>query len=102
MNRHWGHIHIPTIRRSPWPGGAELPRDYWHAYDPFISLMMAAAVTSTIKMASLLTVVNGDDCTRLTPDGMISWLEVHHPGVQGSNMVLSRCFESALYPILYD
>jgi len=22
------HTHIPTSRRSPWPGGAELPREY--------------------------------------------------------------------------
>ena len=29
-------------------------------------------------MASSLTVVKGDYCTRLTPDGIISWPEVHY------------------------
>ena len=29
-------------------------------------------------MASPLTIVKGNYCTRLTPDGIISWLEVHH------------------------
>ncbi|MGH6693367.1 MAG: LLM class F420-dependent oxidoreductase, partial [Gammaproteobacteria bacterium] len=24
------HTHIPTSRRTPWPGGAELPEEYWH------------------------------------------------------------------------
>jgi hypothetical protein len=25
------HTHIPASRKSPWPGGGELPRDYWSA-----------------------------------------------------------------------
>src|SRR6266498_6114434 len=43
------HSHIPTSRKSPWPVGGELPRDYWHTYDLFVSLMAAAAATQTIK-----------------------------------------------------
>ena len=35
------HTHIPTNRESPWPGGNDLPREYWHAYDPFVSLSFA-------------------------------------------------------------
>ncbi|MGH9005093.1 MAG: hypothetical protein ACRDYV_18375 [Acidimicrobiia bacterium] len=27
------HTHIPTSRRSPWPGGAELPEEYKHILD---------------------------------------------------------------------
>ena len=23
------HTHIPTSRRSPWPGGPDLPEMYW-------------------------------------------------------------------------
>src|SRR5206468_9852452 len=23
------HTHIPASRRSPWPGGGDLPREYW-------------------------------------------------------------------------
>jgi probable F420-dependent oxidoreductase len=46
------HTHIPASRRSPWPGGAELPKEYSHTHDLFVALSMAAAVTSTIKVAS--------------------------------------------------
>ena len=24
------HTHIPAERVSQWPGGADLPREYWH------------------------------------------------------------------------
>lgn len=51
------HTHIPASRRSPWPGGAELPREYWHTYDPFISLMHAAAVTTTLKIGTGICLV---------------------------------------------
>jgi probable F420-dependent oxidoreductase len=46
------HSHIPTSRKSPWPGGAELPKYYSESYDPFVSLGAAAAVTKTIKLAT--------------------------------------------------
>src|SRR5882724_1366159 len=29
------HTHIPASRRSPWPGGGDLPREYWSSCDPF-------------------------------------------------------------------
>ena len=32
------HTHIPASRQSPWPGGADLPKMYWHTYDPFVAL----------------------------------------------------------------
>src|SRR5215510_5785900 len=51
------HTHIPTSRRSPWPVGGELPRDYWHTHDLFVSLMAAAAATKTIKIASGICLV---------------------------------------------
>ena len=44
------HTHIPANRRTPWPGGAELPRHYWHTFDPFIALSVAAAVTSQLRL----------------------------------------------------
>jgi len=46
------HTHIPTSRRSPWPGGPVLPKEYMHTHDLFVALSMAAAVTTTIKVAS--------------------------------------------------
>jgi hypothetical protein len=42
------HTHIPASRRSPFPGGGPLPRDYWSAYDPFVALMAAAGVARAI------------------------------------------------------
>ena len=46
------HTHIPANRQSAWPGGGELPKDYWHTYDPFVALTAAAAVTKTIKLGT--------------------------------------------------
>ena len=41
------HTHIPTSRRTPFPGGGQLPREYSHTFDPFVSLMAAAAAGSS-------------------------------------------------------
>ena len=46
------HTHIPASRRTPWPGGADLPQEYWHTHDLFVALATAAAVTRTLKIAS--------------------------------------------------
>ena len=46
------HTHIPTSRRTPWPGGAELPREYSHTLDPFLALTAAAAVTTHLKLGT--------------------------------------------------
>jgi len=51
------HTHIPSSRRSPWPGGSELPLEYSHTYDPFVSLMFAAAVTKTLKLGTGICLV---------------------------------------------
>ena len=51
------HTHIPASRRSPWPGGAELPRDYWSSYDPFVALMAAAAATKRLKLGTGICLV---------------------------------------------
>src|SRR3954471_18683380 len=46
------HTHIPVSRRSPWPGGPELPKEYLHVYDPFVALTAAAATTRDLKLAT--------------------------------------------------
>jgi probable F420-dependent oxidoreductase len=46
------HTHIPADRRSPWPGGAELPREYSHSLDPFLCLTAAAAVTTQLRLGT--------------------------------------------------
>jgi probable F420-dependent oxidoreductase len=44
------HTHIPKSRRSPWPGGADLPERYWRTLDPFVALTAAAMVTQRIRL----------------------------------------------------
>jgi len=46
------HTHIPTSRRSPWPGGPMLPKEYWHTHDLFVALATAAAVTTRLRVGS--------------------------------------------------
>ena len=55
------HSHIPASRRSPWPGGADLPKRYYDAMDPFVSLTAAAAVTTKLKMGTGVCLVNQRD-----------------------------------------
>ena len=46
------HTHIPTSRRSPFAGGAQLPKEYWHTLDPFVALMAAAAATKRLRVGT--------------------------------------------------
>jgi probable F420-dependent oxidoreductase len=45
------HTHIPTSRRSPFAGG-QLPEEYKHTLDPFVSLMAAAAATRKLRIGT--------------------------------------------------
>ena len=45
------HTHIPTSRRSLFAGG-ELPEQYKHTLDPFVSLTAAAMVTTRLKLGT--------------------------------------------------
>jgi len=51
------HTHIPTSRRTAFPGGGELPREYSHTFDPFVSLMAAAAATRRLKIGTGICLV---------------------------------------------
>ena len=46
------HTHIPASRQSPWPGGADLPKEYVHTYDPFVALSFAAAATNRLRLGT--------------------------------------------------
>ena len=46
------HTHIPASRRTPFPSGGELPREYSHTLDPFVALMAAAAATRTLLVGT--------------------------------------------------
>jgi probable F420-dependent oxidoreductase len=55
------HTHIPISRRTPFPGGGELPKEYSHLHDPFVCLSAAAAVTRTIKLGTGICLVTEHD-----------------------------------------
>jgi alkanesulfonate monooxygenase SsuD/methylene tetrahydromethanopterin reductase-like flavin-dependent oxidoreductase (luciferase family) len=46
------HTHIPASRRTPYPLGGELPKEYSHTLDPLVAMTMAAAATSKLKVAT--------------------------------------------------
>src|SRR6202045_1703475 len=46
------HSHIPVSRRTPFPGGGELPKPYYEVMDPFVVLSAAAVVTKTLKLGT--------------------------------------------------
>ncbi len=55
------HTHIPTCRRSPWPGGSELPREYKHTVDPLVGLAWAAAATSRLRIGTGIALLTERD-----------------------------------------
>lgn len=58
------HTHIPASRETPYPGGGELPKEYFHTHDPFVALAAAAAVTERIKLGTgICLVVERDPIT---------------------------------------
>jgi probable F420-dependent oxidoreductase len=46
------HSHIPVSRKTPYPTGGELPSSYLRMMDPFVSLTVAAAATSTLLLGT--------------------------------------------------
>lgn len=55
------HTHIPVSRRTPYPAGGELPREYGRTLDPFVALGQAAAVTERIALGTGITLVAQHD-----------------------------------------
>jgi probable F420-dependent oxidoreductase len=51
------HTHIPVSRRTPFPGGGELPKRYSHTHDPFVALAFAAAATRTLHLGTAIALV---------------------------------------------
>jgi probable F420-dependent oxidoreductase len=51
------HTHIPASRKTPYPGGGELPKEYSHTHDPFVALAMAAAVTKKLRVGTGICLV---------------------------------------------
>ena len=51
------HTHIPASRETAFPGGGDVPSWYYRTLDSFVTLAAAAAVTSTIKLFSGVTLL---------------------------------------------
>jgi probable F420-dependent oxidoreductase len=55
------HSHIPLSRKSPYPGGGDLPKEYYDAMDPFVVLAAASQATKTIKLGTGVLLVQQRD-----------------------------------------
>lgn len=55
------HTHIPCSRKSPWPGGAELPKMYYDCFAPLLALAAAGATTSKLKLGTGIQLVAQHD-----------------------------------------
>ncbi len=55
------HTHIPTSRRTPFPGGGELPKRYSHTHDPFVALAFAAARTTRLRLGTGICLITQRD-----------------------------------------
>ncbi|MEU5271096.1 LLM class F420-dependent oxidoreductase [Streptomyces hygroscopicus] len=51
------HSHIPVERRTPYPGGGELPEMYYRTLDPFVALSAVAAVTQSLRVGTGIALV---------------------------------------------
>src|SRR5437867_12231633 len=46
------HPHIPVSRRTPYPPGGDLPREYARTLDLFVALTAAAAATTRLLVGA--------------------------------------------------
>jgi alkanesulfonate monooxygenase SsuD/methylene tetrahydromethanopterin reductase-like flavin-dependent oxidoreductase (luciferase family) len=51
----------PISRATPFPQGGELPKKYYEAMDPFVTLTAAAVATETLKVGTGVCLVTQRD-----------------------------------------
>lgn len=51
------HSHIPASRKTPFPGGGEVPKKYYDAMDPFVTLTAAAMATKKLRLGTGICLV---------------------------------------------
>lgn len=51
------HTHIPVSRRTPYPSGGDLPREYVRVFDPFVALTAAAMATERLRVGTGICLV---------------------------------------------
>lgn len=62
------HTHIPFSRRTPFPGGGELPQHYYDTLDPFVTLAAMAAVTKKLLLGTGICLVPQRDPIHLAKE----------------------------------
>ena len=72
------HTHIPSGRRTPFPAGGELPKEYSHTHDPFIALAFAAAASKTLKLGTGICLLAQRD--PIVTAKVIASLDMHSEG----------------------
>src|SRR6201981_3295553 len=55
------HSHIPLSRKTPFPGGGDLPKPYYDAMDPFVGLAAAAQAAKKIKIGTGVALIQQRD-----------------------------------------
>jgi probable F420-dependent oxidoreductase len=55
------HSHIPLSRKTPFPGGGDLPKKYYDCMDPFVTLTAAAMATKTLKVGTGICLIQQRD-----------------------------------------
>jgi probable F420-dependent oxidoreductase len=51
------HTHIPTSKKSKYPGGTDYHKDFYYAYDPIVPLTAAAGVTRRIRLGTFIILI---------------------------------------------
>lgn len=51
------HTHIPVSRRTPYPNGGPLPKEYCRSLDPFVALTAAAMVTTDLRVGTGIALI---------------------------------------------
>jgi len=69
------HTHIPSSRKTPFPAGGDLPRQYSHTLDPFVALAAAAVVTTRLRLGTgICLVIERDTITLAKEVASLDWL----------------------------
>jgi len=73
------HSHIPTSRRTAWPGSPDgsvpIPDVYKRLIDPFVALGAAAAVTTTLRIGTGVALPAQRDVLQLAKEvATVDWL----------------------------
>jgi probable F420-dependent oxidoreductase len=69
------HTHIPVSRRTPYPGGGDLPDFYARALDPFVALGAAASATTRLLLGTgVCLVVERDPIVTAKEVATLDWV----------------------------